>query len=347
MKKSLSYASIMFFIASSSFIGMSFKLSIFSAKQDLWISFILAFIVGIIPLLMIKYIASYQPDKSFRDKCIDIFPKAYPIVFFLLIIGIFGMTQISFMNLNNLVTSEFLNKTPRIAVGVAFVIPIILLISKKLVVIPRVSQVLFYFGFILFLASVIGLMGKIDLNNFKPVMRNPIIPSAIYYIGFNIGPMFLVLLFPNNSVKKELLKAYIFSFVALFIISVTILGVFGIYLTTLFRYPEFHVLKSSFEGLLSYQIENTLSMQWIFSIYIFCTIGLKFCNELLNIKKGIKIAILPMIMLILASYLKTDEVRATVILTKYISILVPAFFLGIILLFTIKIFIKKNRPKPI
>lgn len=347
MKKSLSYASVMFFIIISSFIGMSFQLSVTSAKQDLWISLILSFIIGIIPMLMIKYIASYQPDKPFRNKIKDLFPKIYPIIFFILIVGVFAMTQVSFINLNNFVASEFLNKTPKIAVGIAFIIPITIIISKKAVVIPRVAQFLFYFGLILFLASVIGLIGKVDIANFQPILRNPILPSAIYFLGFNIAPLFMILIFPNNLIKKELGKAYIFSFITLFLVSIITLGVFGVYLTTLFRYPEFHVLKSAFEGLLSYQLENTLAIQWIFSIYIFCSVGLKFCNELLNIKKGIKVGILPVLMLILAFYLQTDEVSAYNFLGKYVSILVPSFFIGIILLFSFKVFIKKNRPKPI
>lgn len=347
MKKDFSYASTMFFIAISNFIGISFKLSVLSAKQDLWISLILSFILGIIPLLMIKYIASYQSNKTFRDKCIDLFPKIYPIIFLILLIGIFGIVQINFMNLNNLISSEFLNKTPRIAIGFAFIIPIILLLSKKSVVIPRVSLFLFYIGVILFIIGFGGLIRQFDITNFQPTLRNPIITSTIYYMGFNVAPLFLALVFPNDTIKKQLWKSYIFSFIFLLIVSSIILGVFGIYLTSLFRYPEFHILKSSLSGILSYQLENTLSAQWIFSIYIFCSVGLKFCNELLNIKKGIKIAFLPILMLIIASFIKVDEIRALTFLKNYISIFVPSFFLGIIILFSIKVFIKKNRKNPI
>ncbi len=151
MSKQLSYTTISYFLCRALFIGLTFSILIKEAKQDSWLSLILAFILGFIPVLLIHYIASYQPEKSLKQKYEQLFPYTNKLLMLLTGIGIFLLATLSFWNLCNLITSQFLNKTPKIVVGISFIVPIILILSKEEKVIPRVSTVLFYLSFFLFI----------------------------------------------------------------------------------------------------------------------------------------------------------------------------------------------------
>jgi Uncharacterized membrane protein len=342
MKESNAYASIAYFLTRSSFVGMSFHILITYAKQDAWISVLLSYIIGILFICLINNIMKYQNDKSFRDTCISLFPKTYPLIIGVLVLGIFFITVINFGNLGNLVASQFLNKTPLIIIWITFLIPIIYIISKKKIIIARVSLILFYFSIILFIISTLGSFSQIELLNFKPLLQNSIVPSSFTYFGLNIGPLFLITLFPHKEFNKSIWKGYLLSAISLLVITMTIIGTLGYNLSSLYHYPEIHILKNTYQGILNYQLENFLAIQWIFDIFIFCSVGIKWCNEMLTIKEEKKAFILPLL-LIMFAFIFFNNLNNSFL--PFISNIYFIFFLSISFIFVAKILIKKAIKK--
>jgi len=347
MNKKLAYSTISYFLCRTLFIGITFSILIKEAKQDSWISVLLAFILGFIPIFLIQYIASYKPTLSLKDKYQELFPYTNKLLILFTVIGIFLLTTLSFWNLCNLITSQFLNKTPKIVVGISFLIPILLILSKNEKVIPRVSTILFYLSFFLFIISFCGLVFQFELDNFTPSMLYFPIKPIIAYIGFQIFPIFLILFFPNSEIQNSIKKGYILSSIILFIQILLIIGVLGVELATIYQYPEFHILKRAYQGVLTYRLENALSIQWIFDIFIYCVVSLKGCNQLLHFEKGIKMSFLPIGMTFLSAHLFKDNIIANTLINKYLYYLVPLFFTIIILLLVFKIFMKKRSKTPI
>ncbi len=347
MNKQLSYTTIGYFLSRTFFIGITFSILIKEAKQDAWISVLLSFIIGFIPILLIQYIASYKPEKTLKEKYEDLFPKINKILICFTIIGIFLLTTLSFWNLCNLITSQFLNKTPKIIVGITFIIPIILLLSKEEKVIPRVSTILFYLSFFLFLLSLLGLIFQFKFDNFTPSMVYFPIKPIYTYIGFQIFPIFLLLFFPNSEIQKSIKKGYILSSFILLINVLLLIGVLGVELATIYQYPEFHIFKRAYQGVLTYRLENALATQWIFDIFIYCVVSLKGCNQFLKLENGIKISIIPIFMLFTSAYLFKDNTIANTLIDNYLCYLVPLFFFIITILLVLKIFHKKRSKTPI
>ena len=124
---------------------------------------------------------------------------------------------------------------------------------------------------------------------------------------------------------------------------VTIIGVLGVELSLIYQYPEFHILKRAYQGVLTYRMENMLSIQFLFDIFVFATVSLKGCNELVGWNKGIVSYILPAIMLISSIYIFKDNTIANSILEHYISWIIPLIFTMILLLLWVKTFYKKRR----
>lgn len=342
MNKQLSYTSIIYFLLRATFIGISFSCLIHSSKQDSWLAIIIAYIIGIIPLLLITYIAKWESDKSFTDKIELLFPKAKKLIILFMLIGFFLMATINFCNLANLITSQFLSKTPNIVILISFIIPIILLVSKDNKIIARVSLILFYIAIFLFITCVLGLITKFKFSNFQPVMNNPIASSVYSYIGFHIMPLFLILFFPNNEIISSLKKGYLISSITLFLTFITIIGILGIELCLIYQYPEFHILKRSYEGILTVRLENIFAIQCIFDIFIFCVVCLKNCNHLLNIHKGYKQSIISLILVITSFLLFKINTITTNNNTYIIGISFNIFFTILLILFSFKIFIKKR-----
>lgn len=342
MNKQLSYTSIIYFLLRATFIGISFALLMQNSKQDSWIVILLSYIIGIIPLLLVGYIAKYESNKPFIDKIKLLFPKSNKIIILIMLLGFFSMAIINFCNLANLITSQFLSKTPNIVILTSFIIPIILLVSKDNKIIARTSLILFYIAIFLFITCVLGLITKFKFSNFEPVMTNPIAPSIYPYMGFHVMPLFLILFFPNNEIIPSLKKGYIISAITLFLTFITIIGILGVELCLIYQYPEFHILKRSYEGILTVRLENIFAVQCIFDIFIFCVVCLKNCNHLLNIHKGYKQSVLSIILVIISFFLfKINDITNNQD-TQLLGIAFPTFFIFLLIVFSLKIFIKKR-----
>lgn len=342
MNKQISYTSVVYFLLRATFIGISFSLLIQTSKQDSWIVILLSYLIGIIPLLLVEYIAKYKSDISFIDKIKIIFPKINKLIIFIMLLGFFLMALINFCNLANLITSQFLSKTPNFVILISFIIPIILLVSKDNKIIARTSLILFYIAIFLFITCVLGLITKFKFSNFEPVMTNPITKSIYPYMGFHVMPLFLILFFPNNEIIPSLKKGYIISAITLFLTFITIIGILGVELCLIYQYPEFHILKRSYEGILTVRLENIFAVQCIFDIFIFCVVCLKNCNHLLNVHNGFKQSVLSVILLVIAFFLFKFSDITNNSDTYYLGLAFPIFFTFLLIIFSLKIFIKKK-----
>ena len=324
MKNIFGYTTIAYFISRAFFAGITSLSLISQTNQDAWISLFFAIMIGLIPVYIFHKIASYDEELNIVQKIDKLFPNSGKYIKILLGIGVFAIVILNFWNLINLITTQFLNKTPNYVIGISLIIPIILLINKDNKIIARVSTILFFFSIILVITSVIGLLPKIQIDNLKPFMENNYLKGIIPYISYNTLPLFIILIFPNRYIKRSIIHGYIISSISLFIGLLFLISILGVNLVILFQYPEFHLLKLAFDGFITFRLENILAIQWIFDIFIFTTIGIKFCNETFNIKNNY---IIPIIILILTNYIFPNNTIANTIITYYLPYIIPFIFL--------------------
>ena len=340
MKKEFGYIAIAYFIYRATFIGISSVSLVTLTQQDSWISILIAFILGFIPILLFYKIASIKEELNILEKIDYLFPKAGKYLKFILCLAVFSITLLNFWNLTNLVVSQFLSHTPTLVISISLIIPIIYLIRQNNVVISRTSLVLFFLTTIFWILSATGLLSKFQFNNLMPVLEYNPLKGIIPYISYNILPIFILLIFPNKYIKKSLFTGYIIASISIFIVMMFIIAVFGIDLVTIFQYPEFHILKLVFEGFVTYRLENILATQWIFDIFIFTSIGLKFCNESFNLKR---IYIFPIILILINSILFKNNTIANKLITYCFPYIIPIFFFIIPIIIYLKL--KKEKQK--
>ena len=329
MTKNISYTAITYFLVRASFIGLSFKLLLTNSNHNVYFNILVASFIGIIPLFFLNRIAAYKENLTIRDKALYLFPKLYlPIIGTLFLISLF-FGIITFNNLLNFTNINFLNKTPIYVVALAFLSPLLMIISHDMKILARVALILFYIAIFLFLICLAGLIPSTDLYLVTPSLNKT---SIVTFIGMHISPLFMLLMFPNNKIRKSLSVGYIIGVISLLITAVTIIGVLGIELAVLYHYPELHALRS----MDYYQWANILSLIWILDMFILCALSFYFANYLLNLINWQKY-IIPIIIFISGLLFAKNSPP----FIEYLSILSTSSFLLLLILFNIKITIKK------
>ena len=184
-------------------------------------------------------------------------------------------------NISDFISSQYLDRTPNNVISLLLIIVCIINVSKGLRTITKSGLLLFYVSILLFFISAFSLVSSVDITNFYPILKdgisNPLREGFILFIN-NILPIYLFLIIPKSYIEdskcyeRNIIIAYVFSVLLIFLTVFITLGIFGVYLANLFQYPEYIVLKNITLFTSVERIENLLSMQWV--IYAFVSLSM-------------------------------------------------------------------------
>lgn len=340
---------ISYFLIRSCFMGLAMEMLVQIAKQDSIFGLFLGALLGIIPFLLYQYLMNYNPNFSIMELNIHAFGKKIgKIINLLLIIFVFFLGTIVFWNLIIFISSQYLYQTPTLFIAIMFIIPIFYLLIRRLKGIARVSMILIIFSLILYFISIFGLMGQVHWYNFRPLFTTPvssILNASFHYFAYCTLILFLITIIPKKQIAQRDKKnwktswkigyflIHLFTFSALFFT----IAVFGIKMTLIYQYPEFHILKRvSIVGVLE-RIESTLAFRWIFDFFISITFCLYFVTEgikrTFQIQKDKLLIFIQILVCIMITYFSTtifaNNTEGFYFLTNYFPLLLVFFFLVI------------------
>jgi len=337
-------------------LGITFNILKKSTEINSWISIILSYIIGIIPILLILYIAKYKENLTIIEKITDLFGKYFGKIiniFIALILFILAATLL--YNVSSFSTTQFLYRTPIIVSTVLLISLSIYNTNKEINVITRVCQILMYINLTLFALSLLSLTKEVKLDNLLPITKNNtsnIIITALKLTSINILPLLTILYIPKNklTVPKLYNKTVILSYILGSIISILVVvgtfGVLGIYLVDTFEYPGYMVLKKvKLFGFLE-RIENIVSIQWIIGNYVYITMIIYYISKSIknNFQKSFKyINILIGILLIITT---TIIFKNNTIFNNYVKNIFPyiiSLLIIVYILISSKIFINRKK----
>ena len=280
---------LVFFMIHGGIFGTGVNLLVKVAKEDMWIATIIGIIVGFIPFYLFISLSSKYPDKNIFEIIESIcgkFISKFIILFIVLFVATF--TLFAYWNLTNLISSQYLYQTPQLFVYIIFAIPIIYILSKGLKITLRSITIIFFMTAILYIVTFIGLVPQAKFSNIFPILKDGIIPplkAGLGYIAYVITPLFFINVIPvhyyedKNDYKKYMIISYIISSLAVFAIPFLVMSVFGVELAKLYQYPEFQILRRVSLGGFIERVESTLSIQWIFELFVLITIGMYFIKQ--------------------------------------------------------------------
>lgn len=263
---SLEYMILVIFLSRSFYNGVGFQTMLKISKYDTWISLILGFILGFIPILILCYI---------NKKGINLFEiiKSKIIKFIIMIFLLFSFTIIlnDFINFASL---KYLFETSNLAIALLFILPAIYIVYKGIETIGRSALFMFYISVILFFLNSLALVKYIEIENLKPIFISgifPIIKSSIHFISYSIFPILFLSIVPKNNesykvYNKKLIIGYIISTLSIMVILFFVTTVFNYQYTSLFNYPVYFILKKVEYDFLS-NAENILSLFFIIDYF--------------------------------------------------------------------------------
>lgn len=344
-----------YFITRAFLTGYLFNCLLNLIKQDSWLIPLIGIILGIIFILIIKQFFNYKPDLSFPEKINSLFNKKIGTIFNIIFcLFCFFICILTFLNINNFIHGQFLSKTPTLTISIVCILAIYYILTKGINTIAKTGNILFYIAMILFFISLIGLLPFMKIENIKPFLNSKptnYLKSLNCFYAFNIVPMLFLTIIPKNKINKpKLKKTLIFSFIlssmTMFVVIFATISSFGYELTSLYKYPEFHVLKNiSLMGLQA-RIESILIIQCIFDFFMFIILTIYFIansiTTLYNIKKTNKLYfIICFILVILTNYFSKYNVFLDRFVLKYVNI--PITIFSFLILLTMCIKIKKTK----
>ena len=346
-----------FFLIRAFYIGVTFNNLIKIVKQDSYISMIIGFILGFIPLFLIYIIFNYQPNLTLPQKNIKLFGSILGTIINIIITWFtFFLILILFGNFITFIYTQYLNKTPTLIISISFILPIIYVLLHDINTICRTAVLLLFFTIIFYLLSLIGLGSQMNLENFKPILEasnNILFKGSFSFLTYNVLPLYLLLIIPKNNIKyksffKYITIFYIIASISLLIVLITTIGIFGVKLCNLYEYPEFQVLKYVSLIGVSARIDGLLIIQWIFDYIIFIVFGLYFILEstksLFKVNKYIYSIFLEIILIVLNELLYDNILFSNLTLSIFTNIIF-IFISSLLVIMCITISIKKYQQK--
>ncbi len=232
----------------SLFLGVGLSKILIDAKELFWLALILGTILGI---LILKFI-----HLDLKNKVINT-----------LIASIFFAIGLTF--LLNMIATMYLTETPKFFIGIPLILLIIYILSKKEIVLFRISSILIVINVFLFMAMFLSLIHSVDFINFSYTntpLKNVLFASLEYAL-FSTVPTMITR--HKKFSDTSLIKTYIVSSITMGLLFFLTYGMLGPYLIETYRYPEYIILKevTFFETLAN--LENFISFIWIFDVLIF------------------------------------------------------------------------------
>lgn len=328
------------------------------AKQDGWISMLLSMAFSFIPLLIYYLLLNHDSKLNIVGLCHKYLGFLGKIIVIMLSIFILFEASIVLWNMVNFISSQYLYQTPLLVIIILFMISILYLCSKGLTTIGKSGIIMFIIEMILFFLAFFSLASKIKINELFPIFEFgaiPIIHAGSISISCNVLPLFVLLIIPKDNIENNkkmvasFLKIYILVFITLFLVIFTVVAIFGIKLSTLYQYPEFHILKTINIGNFFQRVETLLSVQWIFDSVMAISLYMYFIKSSivqtfkLKANDFIILLVISILLVIITNNIFPNNTVADNFYMNVLPILNGIFFLVIPLLILIVVKFRKNK----
>lgn len=349
---SLQFGTLFSFTILSTLIGIGFNNVTRIAKVDSYISILLAYIIGFIPILLFIYL--FNQEKTITELTKETFGKTLgTIINYLLLIPILTIGICSVYSISNFMVSQFLSDTPIIIIYVIPSLVILYGLIKGIETISRTSLILYVIMILLFFTAIFGLAPQIEISNYKPILEhgltNPLKGSIIFVLS-DIIPLFVMLsISKKNIINKEkttksIIIFYSISILIMFLNIAMTIGTLGIHLTDMYQYPEYMVLKQITLFDFLDRIENFVTIQWVFRTFMLVSMIVYYIQN--TIKKDDNSKLLPSIILTTIIIIDIIIFKNNTIFTNFALKIYPytnLFLFILITIISIGVFIKKQR----
>lgn len=263
-------------IGNALFVGMGNIIIVKIASQNTWIVGLVSMVLGILPVLLICKVMNYEPELTLPQKIKKLFGnKIGAIINFILGILIFAVLLISVWGLSIFSNVKYLAETPLTFIAFIFMIPLVYSCLKGIETISRTILFLLYIGIICHVVITFSLTEFVEFKNVKPILVDgfsPIIEGSLKFITYAATPFVTLLMIPKANIKNPkhttlaILGGYIYVSMIMAIVFFMSVSTVGIEIASMYRYPEYFIVKKVSIGNIFENVENFFSVVWIFNL---------------------------------------------------------------------------------
>ena len=334
MTSKLENFSVHYFLTRALFLGIGFSVIIGLSKQDSILAFTIGTLFGIFLIFLLNKIQKFKGERTLNEVLKEMKGFGFFLRILLLLYGLVLLSEgLTFIQL--FASSFFLIKTPIWFISLPLVFLLIRISKNGITTTFRVAACLFPISVILTLLSLMALCGYIDMGNVSPLLVTPpmnFVKSVFYYTSLSVSPSILMLV----TNKSNSTWSYLFGGFTLIAKMFLIIAIVGPLLASIYRFPEYIILKEI--KLLNFieKIENIVALSWIFDVFIYLSMASIFIKELLPKKKKNLIHAILILITYLASVLfigkfYTNELRIYYFLPIFTAvmfvIIIPPLFI--------------------
>jgi spore germination protein KB len=250
------------------------------AKEDAWISVIIASIVGVIVVLNAVLLGRKFPGKALGEYCEDILGKIPGKLAGLIFIGFFlYLTAMTTREFSEFMITVFLDDMPISILLTSIIFVCALAVFQGLEAIGRLNEVLIILVIGSFLLSLLLATGELQSTRLLPVYANgliPILKGAIHVAGRMGEVIIIAFLVPYMDRKRLAARTgltAVFILTALFSLTVIVaISCFGAFETGRLIFPNFMVARNIIFTDVLERVESIFMLIWVFGAFSKLTI---------------------------------------------------------------------------
>lgn len=348
-------------VGNALFVGIGNVILIQIVRENVWLNAIIGLVLGILPILLLVKIMNYQPSLNLIDKIKTLFsPVISHIINFLLFLFVTFTLIITIWSATDFALTKYLSETPFIFVAFLFIIPTIYAVTKGIETICRSNQLLFIISLFIHIVITASLLQSINPSNVTPILAdgiNPLFEGVPKFIAYCCTPFITLLMVPKNQIEKPkktsryFVLGYICSAAFMVMILFNIMSSLGIEIASLYRYPEYYVIKKVTIANVFDKVENFLTVHWFFNLFSVHMLSLYYSTSYLtnifkiknNKTKKILIIAIGLIVIIFVDRIFPSSTWGRYFMNTYFPWFVSLPLLGLIILISFKTFFSKKK----
>ncbi|OCT13473.1 hypothetical protein A8709_17870 [Paenibacillus pectinilyticus] len=252
-----------------------------NAKQDSWLSMLLAILLGIAAAWTYAVLAKRLQRRSLfiviREKLGiwigSMFALLFLFEFYMCIIGLLS-------EMSQFMTAQLMPETPVNAIIVVFSIVMIFAYHYGIEAFSRMSELLFPVFMMLFIFLTVFLLPQVDMANLRPIAAmgiSPILKGTLSAFAIGFTEMYIMLMLVSHvegttSLTKPIITGFVVGGSLLFIIVLLCVLVLGPNLMQTKYYPTFVLGQKITIGKFIERVEAIIAFLWFISVFYKTTI---------------------------------------------------------------------------
>lgn len=247
-----------------------------SAKQDAWLSMLLASLLGLMTGGLFTWIATRLNGSSLVVASLKQLGGVIGSLFSVLLIFQFFICCLTLMSeMSQFMTTQLMPETPATAILLFFSAVIIIAYRYGIEAFARMSELLFPVFMVLFVFLIVFLLPEVELSNLFPIAAkgiSPIIKGALPAFAYGFTEMLILLMLvphinSNTKLTKPIMSGFAMGAVLLFVIVLFSVLVLGPNLMETKYYPTFVLAQKINIGDFLERLEAIITFLWVITVF--------------------------------------------------------------------------------